>query len=326
MKRKPIVPADGARPAGPYSPGLLVGDYLYLSGQGVRDAEGKIPEGLAAQADRCLKNVKAIVEAAGLTLEHIVHLQLYLEKISDLGPVDRVYAGYFGQAPPARVVIGVARMPGETNVEMTALAIRDLSLKKTINLSSLRPAGHASSAVEAGGRVFLSGVYGQDRSEANDNLMRALAELGLDQSRVVFRNDYGTDISAMIPVSALPGEKAACLSAIASRADPPDGIVFCNLESETTAANVEDQLTAVMQKLQARLESHGASLSETVAVNVYLDDMAEFKLMNEKYATFFPTPPPTRTTVQPFPKADRTGANPPLVCISLIAVKRGSEQ
>ena len=162
-ERKIIVPVNGAKPVGPYSPGLLVGDYLYASGQGVRDKDGAMPESLAAQTRQCLENVKAIVVAAGLTMEHVVHMQLYLEKMSWLGEVDRVYAEYFPKNPPARVVIGTAKMPTDTTVEMTVVAVRDLKMKKILALKSLKPLGHASSAVEAGDRVYLSAVYGESR-------------------------------------------------------------------------------------------------------------------------------------------------------------------
>src|SRR5262249_30898463 len=124
--RKVIVPANGAKPVGPYSPGLLVGGYLYASGQGIRDAKGAVPEGIAAQTRQCLENVKAIVEAAGLSMAHVVHMQLYLDKIADFTEVDRVYATYFPKEPPARVVIAPSKMPTDTTVEMTAVAVKDL--------------------------------------------------------------------------------------------------------------------------------------------------------------------------------------------------------
>ncbi len=61
-ERGVIVPANAPKPVGPYSPGIFVGDYLYVSGQGVRDSSGAMPEGLTAQTRQCLENVKVIVE------------------------------------------------------------------------------------------------------------------------------------------------------------------------------------------------------------------------------------------------------------------------
>src|SRR5262249_34133800 len=237
-ERRIIVPVNGANSVGPYSPGLLVGNYLYASGQGVRDKDGAMPESLAAQTRQCLENVKAIVIAAGLTMEHVVHMQLYLEKMSWLGEVDRVYAEYFPKNPPARVVIGTAKMPTDTTVEMTAVATR-----KGVK----RANGSASYCAADGSTIYCS---------------------------------------------AQPGAGA----------------------NEKT---VQAQVQAVMKKLQAGLAAHGADFSHTVATNVYLDDIREFKPMNETYATFFSSSPPTRTTVQPFPIVAQRFL--PLARISLVA-------
>src|SRR5688500_16722253 len=76
--RRVIAPL-GPKPVGPYSPGIMAGDFLYVSGQGARDREGKLPESVDAQVRQTLDNVKTIVEAAGLTLEHVVYSQVYLD-------------------------------------------------------------------------------------------------------------------------------------------------------------------------------------------------------------------------------------------------------
>jgi 2-iminobutanoate/2-iminopropanoate deaminase len=330
-ERKVIVPANGAKPVGPYSPGLLAGDYLYASGQGVRDAKGVVPEGLQAQTRQCLENVRAIVEAAGLTMEHVVHLQLYLEKLSDLPVVEGVYAEYFPKNAPARVLIGTAKMPTDTNVEMTVVAVRDLNQKKVLALKSLKPLGQASSAVEVNGRVYLSAVYGKTQADAEAKFNKVLREAGLTSDRVLFRNDYGASAAAIIPMHELPEGAGVALSAIASRKPvkrangcAADGdTLFCQAQSGAGAGatGVEAQVKVVMQKLQGALAAHRSDLTHVVATNVYLDDIREFKPMNETYATFFSASPPTRTTVQPFPAADRSTGDPALVRISLVAVR-----
>lgn len=328
-ERRVIVPANAPKPVGPYSPGIFVGDYLYVSGQGVRDSSGAMPEGVAAQTRQCLENVKAIIGAAGLTMDHVVHMQLYLEKIGWLPEVDRVYAEYFPKNPPARVVIGTAKMPTDTTVEMTVVAVRDLKMKKVIALKSLKQLGHASSAVEANGRVYLSAVYGQTQVEAEANLKKAMSEARLSQ--IVFRNDYGSAAAAKIPMNELPDSAGAAISVIAARKGvkragdcAADGAtIFCSVQSGAGAGEktVQEQVKVVMKKLQAGLATHGAQLSHVVATNVYLDDIREFRPMNETYATFFSSSPPTRTTVQPFAVADRSKGDPALVNISLVAVK-----
>jgi 2-iminobutanoate/2-iminopropanoate deaminase len=327
--RKVIVPANGAKPVGPYSPGLLAGEYLYASGQGVRDANGVVPEGLKAQTRQCLENVKAIVEAGGLTMEHVVHMQLYLEKLSDLPVVDEVYAQYFPKQPPARVIIGTAKMPTDTNIEMTVVAVRDLKKKKVVTLKSLSPIGPASSAIEVGNRVYLSAVYGKTVAEAETTFKAVLREAGLKAGQVLVRNDYGTSAGATIPMHELPAGAGAAFSAIASRSAikrakgcAADGdTLYCSVQRGSGERTVEAQVKGVMKALQGALAAHGADFAHVVATNVYLDDIREFRPMNETYATFFAAAPPTRTTVQPFRVADRSTGDPPLARISLVAVK-----
>ena len=88
-EKRPIAPA-GIKPIGPYSPGILAGDFLYVSGQGGRDAEGKLPATIEGQARQTLLNVKSIVEAAGLTMEHVVYGQVYLNDMAHHDAMDRV--------------------------------------------------------------------------------------------------------------------------------------------------------------------------------------------------------------------------------------------
>jgi 2-iminobutanoate/2-iminopropanoate deaminase len=331
-ERQLVAAANAPKPVGPYSPAILAGDYLFFSGQGARDAAGRMPEAIEAQARQCLENVKAIAEAAGLNLKHIVHLQLYLEHIGNFEVVDRVYADYFPDDPPARAVIGVTRMPTGTPVEMTAVAVRDLGLKEVIELSSLKPLGHASSAIAVASKVYFSAVYGQTLSEAETGLTLALSEASLVRDGIVFRNDYATTPVAMIPVQELPATFAAAISAIALRGEPTTGdasafcrsdgeLIYCTAQTARGVETIQGQVQWVMNKLQVILQQHGTDLAHAVVCNIYLDDLEEFKLMNDTYAAFFTELPPTRTTVQPFPSSDRTASDVPLVRISLWAIK-----
>ncbi len=340
QERQLIAAANAAKPVGPYSPGILAGEYLFISGQGARDAAGRMTEGVDAQTRQCLENVKAIVESAGLNLKHIVHLQLYLEHMEEFEIVDRVYADYFPEDPPARVVIGVTRMPVGTPVEMTALAVRDLSSKEIIKLNSLQPLGHASSAIAVANKVFLSAVYGPTLAEAETGLTLALNEAALGHEGIVFRTEYATTLTgwggavAMIPVQKLPSMFGAAISAIALRGEPPTGdasafcrsdgeMIYCTAQTSVTpgAETIQGQVQGVMNKLQGELQLHGTDLAHAVVCNIYLDDIDEFKLMNQTYAAFFTDLAPTRTTVQPFPSTDRTLGNAALVRISLWAIK-----
>src|SRR5215813_9937931 len=85
------VSSDGAKPVGPYSPGILTGGFLYVSGQGARDAAGKMPDGDEARVRQCLDNIKSIVTAAGLTMEHVVYAQVYLHSSTSYDVMNRVW-------------------------------------------------------------------------------------------------------------------------------------------------------------------------------------------------------------------------------------------
>src|SRR5215207_2431568 len=129
---KRVIAPPGPKPVGPYSPGIMAGDFLYVSGQGARDRDGRLPETIEAHVRQTLENVKAIVEAAGLTLEHVVYSQVYLASMSSHDAMERVWREYFPKQPPARAVLGVHRMPTDTPVEINAVALRDLSGRKPI--------------------------------------------------------------------------------------------------------------------------------------------------------------------------------------------------
>jgi enamine deaminase RidA (YjgF/YER057c/UK114 family) len=198
-----IMPPD-AKVAGPYSPGIVAGDFLYVSGQGGADARGQLASDQEGQIRQCLRNIQSVVEAAGLTMAHVVYVQTYLMSYSDEGPLNRVWKEFFPAAPPARSTIGVARLNG-TTVEMSAVAVRDLSLKQCIGPPDASSAVPISAAVRAGDRVFLSGFIGHDPASgkipedpadqvklALDRVEQTLHAAGLDFRNMVFVNPYLT--------------------------------------------------------------------------------------------------------------------------------------
>ena len=144
-EKRPISPGT-IKPIGPYSPGILTGSFLYVSGQGAKNPQGQIPADTESQLRQCFENVKAVVGAAELTMEHVVYAQVYLTDPTDEGALDRVWKEYFPKSPPARSTIIVARLP-DTPVEMTVVAVRDLSRKKTV-----APPGYPASSPFSAGR------------------------------------------------------------------------------------------------------------------------------------------------------------------------------
>jgi reactive intermediate/imine deaminase len=195
-EKKVITPAGGRPPVGPYSPGILAGDYLYVSGQGAAKEDGSFPASAEEQVAQSLRNCQRIVEGAGLTMEHVVYAQVYLKDMGAFEDMDRVWRKAFPKNAPARAVLGVAKMPTDTPVEITVTAVRDLSRKKVIA---------AGAGVLVGERLYLSGSDGREGTgsvpaDPGAEVRSALARMGetlkaagMDFRHVVFVNPYLTD-------------------------------------------------------------------------------------------------------------------------------------
>ncbi|HUS05730.1 MAG TPA: RidA family protein, partial [Bryobacteraceae bacterium] len=121
-EKKVVSPAGARPPVGPYSPGILTAGYLYVSGQGAARTDGTFPATTEEQIAQSLNNVKAIVEAAGLTMEHVVYTHLYLRDVGEYSKVNGPWGKVFTKNPPARATLGVHKMPTDTPVEITVVA------------------------------------------------------------------------------------------------------------------------------------------------------------------------------------------------------------
>ena len=109
---------------GPYSQGWVVGDFVYTSGQiPVDPASGEVPAGIAAQAEQSCKNVAAILEAAGTTLEGVVKTTCFLADMGDFAAFNEVYAKYF-TSKPARSCVAVKDLPKGVLCEIEAIAVK----------------------------------------------------------------------------------------------------------------------------------------------------------------------------------------------------------
>jgi 2-iminobutanoate/2-iminopropanoate deaminase len=122
--RVPITTDKVARPVGPFSPAVRLGDVVYLSGQVAQDpATGKLREGGAAeQAAQALENVKAVLGAAGLSLDDVQRVGIFLVDMKDFAGVNEVYARYFRAPYPARTTVAVAALPLGALVEIEVIA------------------------------------------------------------------------------------------------------------------------------------------------------------------------------------------------------------
>jgi len=202
---KPVSPKNAATAANTLSSdGVLADGYLYVSGQGPRRPDGSLPADTAGQIRQALDNVKAVVESAALTMDHVVYLQIYLENITASADVNKVFAEYFPNAAPARAVLGVAKVP-ESPLEITAVAVENTADKKSIVFAGDKQMPGYSSAVLTHDRLFVSAMMGADSLTgkvpddpaaqvklALDKLREVVERAGLKLANMVFVNPYLT--------------------------------------------------------------------------------------------------------------------------------------
>ena len=120
-----FVTTDGAPKAiGPYSQGVIANGFLYTAGQVALDpATGQLVGAtVAEQTDQVLKNLKAVLVAAGVSFEHVVKTTVYLADMNDFTAMNEVYARHFGNHKPARSTVQAARLPRDARVEIDAIA------------------------------------------------------------------------------------------------------------------------------------------------------------------------------------------------------------
>jgi reactive intermediate/imine deaminase len=204
-----VDPAPASNAARVYSPGVDARDYLYVSGQGPRRRDGSLPQTFEAQVRQALENVKSVVQTAGLTMEHVVYLHVYLEDISRYREMNQVFAEVFPKTPPARAVLGVARLP-EPSVQINAVAVRSLADKRAIYPPGYKSDDSAAPGILTHDRLFLSAMPGSDPSSgevpdepaaqvdfALDRMKAVLEAASLDLRHMVFVNPY---LTADIPM------------------------------------------------------------------------------------------------------------------------------
>lgn len=110
---------------GPYSQGIDLGNLVFTSGQLPIDPKsGEMPADAAAQARQSMENVKAVLEAAGSSLDKTVKTTIFLQNLEHFGAVNDVYASFFSGSFPARSCVQVARLPKDALVEIEAVAVK----------------------------------------------------------------------------------------------------------------------------------------------------------------------------------------------------------
>jgi 2-iminobutanoate/2-iminopropanoate deaminase len=122
---RPVTSPELPAPAGPYSPGIVAGNFVFVSGQAGRDpATGVLPDGVEAQTEQALRNIETILKAAGSSLSQVVRCGVFLVDIAEFPRMNAVYARTFGAHRPARTTVEVSDLPGAgLRVEIDAVAI-----------------------------------------------------------------------------------------------------------------------------------------------------------------------------------------------------------
>ena len=122
---KTITASNAPAAVGPYCHAKLAGNTLYTSGQlGLVPATGELPEGVEAQATQALDNLKAVLEAAGMSCADVVKTTVFLADIKDFAAINVIYAKYFEGEAPARSCVQVAALPKGALFEIEAVAVK----------------------------------------------------------------------------------------------------------------------------------------------------------------------------------------------------------
>lgn len=121
---KEVVSTNNAPAAiGPYSQAIKCGNLLFCSGQiPVNPATGTVPEGIQAQTEQSLANVKALLEAAGTSIDRVIKTTVFLADMSLFGPMNEVYGRTFTEPYPARSAVAVRELPKQVLVEIEVIA------------------------------------------------------------------------------------------------------------------------------------------------------------------------------------------------------------
>jgi enamine deaminase RidA (YjgF/YER057c/UK114 family) len=239
----PVVLMFLLQPAPVAAPAVEAGDYLYVSGQGAYAESESLPSTFEGRSERALSNLKAAIETAGLKLSHVVYTHVYLEDIGKLEAFDSIYARYFPDAPPARAVVGVAKLDG-TPVLIEAVAVRALSGRRVIAIPGRGSRAPQSDGILTHDRLFVSAANGGPGDPATavdaalERLRQVLEVAGLSMKHLVFVNPYltrriplevmneryalrfelgNTPARATIWVESLPDEAAIAYTGVAVR-------------------------------------------------------------------------------------------------------------
>ena len=122
-----ITTKNAPAPIGPYNQAILKGNTLYTSGQIAINPETNtlVLDDIKTETKQVMENVKAVLEAASMTFEHVIKSSIFISNMDDFGLINEVYGSYFDHTKaPARETVQVARLPKNVNVEISVIAIK----------------------------------------------------------------------------------------------------------------------------------------------------------------------------------------------------------
>ncbi len=125
MTREVIATDNAPKAIGPYSQGIKANGFVFCSGQiPANPATGELVTGsITEQTRQSLSNVKGVIEAAGLLMNKVVKVTVFLKDMNDFSEMNAEYAKWFSDKPPARAAVEVARLPKDVGVEIEAIAV-----------------------------------------------------------------------------------------------------------------------------------------------------------------------------------------------------------
>ena len=214
-----ISPAGWPKTASAFSWGILAGDTLFTAGMVSTDpASGKRVTGdVTAQTQQVMKNIGAVLKAAGMDFDDVVSCGVYLADGRDYTAMNEAYGKYFSDAPPARATVRARLMGTDFSIEIQCRAVRGGD-RKVIAAKGYKPSGRPlSPAIQAGDRLFLSGMVGRGPDgypagiEAQtrvtlDNLSSTLAAAGLTFRDIEMASVFLTDIRHYAAMNAVYAE------------------------------------------------------------------------------------------------------------------------
>jgi 2-iminobutanoate/2-iminopropanoate deaminase len=247
-----VIRPEGAPADRPYSPGVQVGQTLYISGQLGLPGTGATPGTMDAQARQAMDGVGAVLKAAGLGYQHLVKCHVYLANMDDYAAMNAVYGSYFTDRVPARTTVQAVALPAGAGIQIACIGYADLARISVVRppAGSLpAPLGPYSPAVWAGDTLYVSGMGGQDPAtkavgesveaqvtQTVANITTTLKAAGLRVSDVAWAQGYATRVAeaaaleraltgaipsphGLVSVPRLPGPIRAELTSIATK--PP---------------------------------------------------------------------------------------------------------